>query len=60
MPAESKNQQIVAAIAKHTPWKLYKRNRGMADMTDEQLTEFASTPRKNLPEKKTPYRMNVN
>ena len=49
MPAESKAQQIAMAIAEHEPEKLYARNKGLKDMTHEQLHDFASTPRKHLP-----------
>jgi len=49
MPAKSKSQQIVAAIAEHTPSKLYSRNKGMSEMSKEQLHEFSSTKRKGLP-----------
>ena len=50
MPSVSKKQQIVMAIAEHTPGKLYKRNKGLLSMTHGQLHDFASTPRKELPE----------
>ena len=50
MPALSRRQQIAMAIALHNPSKLHKANRGMAQMSDTQLQEFASTPRKGLPE----------
>jgi len=50
MPAKSKRQQIAMAIAKHHPSKLYKRNRAIKKMTKQQLHEYASTKRKNLPE----------
>lgn len=43
------------AIAKNHPEKLYKRNRGLLKMSDEQLDEFARTPRTGLP-KKAPKR----
>jgi hypothetical protein len=49
MPAVSKKQQIVMAIAEHSPEKLHAENKGMLDMTHKQLHEFASTPRKHLP-----------
>jgi len=52
MPAKSKNMAIASAIAEHSPGKLYKRNKGLADMTHKQLHDFASTPRKGLPKKK--------
>lgn len=43
MPAVSKNQRIVMAIAEHAPQKLYKRNRGVLKMSMAQLHDFAST-----------------
>jgi hypothetical protein len=52
VPAKSKAQQQVMAIAEHDPRKLYKRNRGLLSMSHEQLHDFSSTPRKGLPEKK--------
>ncbi len=47
----TKKQQVVARIAKHDPGRLFKRNRGMLDMTDEQLTEMEHGPTK----KKKPH-----
>ncbi len=41
MPAKSRKQRITAAIAKHSPEKLYKRNIGMLSMSKKQLGEFA-------------------
>jgi len=52
MPSTSKAQQEVMAIAEKSPGKLYKRNRGLLKMGKKKLSEFASTPRKGLPEKK--------
>lgn len=52
MPAVSKKQRRAMAIAKHHPGKLYKRNRGLLGMSQEQLHEFASTKEKKLPKKK--------
>jgi hypothetical protein len=49
MPAKSKAQQAVMAIAEHEPEKLYARNKGAAEMTHEQLHDFAATPTKHLP-----------
>ena len=43
MPAVSKNQRIVMAIAEHAPQKLYKRNRGVLKMSMAQLHDFAAT-----------------
>ncbi len=39
------------AIAKSDPDKLYARNAGLKKMSKEQLSDFASTPRKGLPRK---------
>jgi len=52
MPAKSKSQQAAMAIALHEPSKLYARNRGLAEMSKEDLRDFAETKRKGLPEKK--------
>jgi len=49
VPAKSRAQQIVMAIAEHHPEKLHKENKGLLDMSHKQLHEFASTPRHNLP-----------
>lgn len=49
MPAKSKAQQMAMAIAEHHPEKLYARNRGMLQMTKQQLHEYASSSAKNLP-----------
>lgn len=51
MPAKSKAQRIVMAIAEHDPDKLYARNKGLTKMSHKQLHEFADTPEKNLPKK---------
>jgi hypothetical protein len=50
MPAPSKAMRQAAAIALHHPEKLYKRNRSLREMTDEQLHDYASTPEKGLPD----------
>lgn len=39
------------AIAEHHPEKLYKRNKGLKEMSKAQLSEFAETKEKKLPEK---------
>ncbi len=52
MPAVSRNQRIVAAIAEHHPEQLYDRNKGMASMTLKQLHDFAATKSKGLPRRK--------
>lgn len=51
MPAVSKKQRVAMAIAEHHPEKLYKRNKGMKKMSQEQLHDYASTPEKNLPKR---------
>lgn len=38
------------AIARHSPEKLYARNRSLLKMSDEDLEHFARTSRKGLPE----------
>lgn len=43
MPATSARQQKAMAIAEHHPDALYKRNRGMLQMTHGQLHDFAAT-----------------
>ena len=52
MPAKSKKQRRMMAIAEHHPEKLYKRNVGALKMTKEQLSDFASTKEKGLPAKR--------
>ena len=49
MPAKSKAQRQVMAIAEHHPEQLYKRNRGLLQMSAAQLHEFAATKEKKLP-----------
>lgn len=44
MPAVSNKQRIAMAIAEHHPDKLYAKNRGMLDMSHDQLHDFASGP----------------
>ncbi len=51
MPAKSKAQQRLAAIALNKPKKLFKKNKGMAKVKPGSLREFASTPLMGLPEK---------
>ncbi len=51
MPAVSKKQRIAMAIAEHHPDQVFERNKGMLDMTQGQLHDFASTKEKNLPVK---------
>jgi hypothetical protein len=52
MPATSQDQQRVMGIALNDPDKLYARNRGLLKMSKSQLSDFASTPRTGLPQRK--------
>lgn len=48
MPAKSKAQQKLFAIAEHNPSKLSKKNRGLLKLKKKTLSEFASTKTKGL------------
>jgi len=54
MPAKSKKQRRLMAIAEHAPSKLYKRNKKVTKMTKAQLHDFAKTKESRLPTKKKP------
>jgi hypothetical protein len=43
MPAKSRKQQQMMAIAEHEPNKLYKKNKGVLGMSQGQLHDFAAT-----------------
>lgn len=49
MPAVSKSQQRMMAIAEHSPDKLYARNKSVLKMKKSSLKDFASTKRSGLP-----------
>ena len=49
MPAVSKKQQQLFAIAEHEPDKLSAKNKGMLKMGKSKLAEFARTKRTGLP-----------
>lgn len=49
MPATSKAQRRMMAIAEHHPEQLFKRNRGVLKMSEGQMHEFASTAEAGLP-----------
>jgi len=51
MPAKSKAQQELMAIAMHEPEKVYSKNKGVLKMKKKSLADFAKTSRKDLPEK---------
>ena len=50
MPAKSVAQRQAMAIAEHNPSKLNKKNKGMLDMTHDQLHDFADTSESGLPQ----------
>jgi hypothetical protein len=52
MPSVSQAQQRLMVIAEHDPDSLYAKNKGVANMTHQQLHDFASTRRKGLPKRK--------
>jgi hypothetical protein len=43
MPATSKKQRRLMAIAEHAPSKLHKANRGVLKMSKPQLHDYAAT-----------------
>lgn len=47
------------AIAEHDPQKLFKRNAGLAQMSHQQLHDFAATSEKDLPEHVKKARRNL-
>lgn len=49
MPAKSKAQQRLFAIAEHEPGKLHAQNKGMLKMGKSKLAEFARTKTSKLP-----------
>lgn len=49
MPAKSKKQQALMAIAEHNPSAIQGKNKGVLEMSHEQLHDFAATPTKGLP-----------
>lgn len=52
MPATSKAQQRLMAMALHNPSRIRKGNRGVLSMNQKDLEDFASTKVSKLPEKK--------
>ena len=49
MPAKSKKQRQLMAIAEHSPEKVKAENKGVLKMTHSQLHDFASTDEAGLP-----------
>ena len=54
MPATSKAQRRLMAIAEHSPEDVYAKNRSVLSMDKSQLPDFASTKEKKLPKHKRP------
>lgn len=52
MPAKSKAQRRLMAIAEHHPSELYARNRSVMKMSHQQLHDFADTKERGLPQRK--------
>ena len=53
MPATSAAQRRLFAIAEHHPDQLRSKNKGLADLPQKTLHDFAATPEKGLPRRKT-------
>ena len=51
MPAKSKAQQRLFAIAEHQPSKLYKKNKRLRKLKKKVLHEFAATETNKLPKR---------
>jgi len=49
MPARSKAQRKLLAIALHHPEQVYAKNRSVLTMNLADMAHFASTPEKGLP-----------
>lgn len=54
MPAVSKKQRKLFAIAEHHPEELNAKNRRLGALDKATLHEFAATPEKDLPARKGP------
>lgn len=55
MPALSKAQRKLMALAEYHPSEVYARNKGVLSMSQQQLHDFAATKEKSLPKKKKPH-----
>lgn len=57
MPAKSKAQRELMAIAEHDPSKVSAKNAGVLKMSHQQLHDFAATKQKGIPQRvKKPVR----
>ena len=52
MPAQSKSQQRLFAMAEHNPGSLYKKDASLGKLSHQTLHDFAATKREDLPERK--------
>ena len=52
MPAKSKKQRRMMAIAEHEPEMLFDKNKGVLKMGKEEMHKFSVTKEKGLPMKK--------
>jgi len=52
MPAKSKKQRRLMAIAEHHPEKLQSKNASVLKMSKQQLHDFAATSESKLPKRK--------
>jgi hypothetical protein len=59
MPATSQAQRRLMAIAEHHPEEVYARNKGVLQMSGQQLHDFAATKEKKLPAKKPVAKVTV-
>lgn len=55
MPAKSKAQRRLFAIAEHDPGALYPQNKGLANLSEATLHDFAKSKEKSLPERARGY-----
>lgn len=56
MPAKSKAQQRLMALAMHSPGKVRAENRSVLTMSKSEMNKFASTSTKDLPKYKNAFR----
>jgi|TARA_R110001583_G_scaffold10613_3_gene48704 hypothetical protein len=52
MPAKSKKQRRLMAMARKSPKKIFSKNRDVLKMTKGQLRDYAAIKEKRLPAKK--------
>ena len=52
MPSVSKKQRKLMAVAEHNPSAVSEKNKGVLNMSQDDMRDFAATPETNLPERK--------